>query len=127
MEKTEKKERFSWISNANVHISDEDLCAKNVKFSTEIDGIDHHFEVNIQFKNYKEVLEYAVRRCVWNLQQKVQKSYKNGKAFLPENEVKTVDAKGNYTKTLTDQIREMNPEQRALMLKLMQEMMLEGK
>jgi hypothetical protein len=119
-EHTEKetKKRIVWISNSKANVSNDDLLAKNVKFETKIDDLDTPYEVNIQFQSYNEVLEYAVKRVVWNLQQKAQK-----KQFLPSNELRTVDSKGNYAKSLRDQVKDLSKEQMLAYMKIMQEML----
>lgn len=112
------KKRTVWISNSNANVSNDDLLAKNVKFSTEIDKVDTDYEVNIQFASYNQVLEYAVKRVVWNLQQKAQK-----KQFPQSEEIRTVDVQGNYAKSLRDQVKDLSKEQMLAYMKIMQEML----
>ena len=112
------KKRIIWTSNSNANISNDDLLAKNVKFSTEIDKVDTDYEVNIQFSSYNQVLEYAVKRVVWNLQQKAQK-----KQFPQSKEIRTVDVHGNYAKSLRDQVKDLSKEQMLAYMKIMQEML----
>lgn len=120
METVEKvaKKRTVWISNSKANVSNDDLLAKNVKFSTEIDKVDTDYEVNIQFASYNQVLEYAVKRVVWNLQQKAQK-----KQFPQSEEIRTVDVQGNYAKSLRDQVKDLSKEQMIAYMKIMQEML----
>ena len=121
-ENSEKKARFIWNSHTKFHLENDVLLAKEVKFRSEIDEVDTEFCVNIQFKSYDEVLEYAVKRVVWNLQQKAQK-----KQFLPSDELRTVDTKGNYAKSLKEEISELSREQMLAYMKVMQEMLEKGK
>jgi len=113
-------ERLVYVSTLTAEVTTDQLLAKNVKFRSEIgeDKVETEFEVNIQFKTYAELVETAVKRVVWNLQQKARKG-----EFKPSEEVRTVNAQGNYKKSVQEEVQSLSKEQLMMYIKAMQEML----